>query len=197
MKKIGITGGIGSGKSFVSRIFKEMGIPIYNSDVRAKELMNEDVVLKKQVVDLFGEDAYKEGFLNRPFIASIVFNDPLKLKKLESFVHPAVKRDTDVWFEQLTNVPYALKEAALIYETGGQQFLDFVIVVSAPNALRIERTVKRDQITAEAVQKRMDKQFPQEKKIVLADYHIVNDGQTSLLKQIWEIHLDLIEPKQL
>lgn len=191
MLKVGITGGIGSGKSFVCKIFATIPIPIYNSDKRSKWLMNNDAVLMKEVERLFGKEAYKEGTLNRAYLASIVFNDKEKLKQLEAIVHPAVQNDTEKWFKQQGNEPYGLKEAAIIFEKNLQAHFEKIIVVTAPKELRITRTMEREKCTREAVLSRMGKQMPQEEKVKLADYVILNDQQIALLPQVVEIHKQL------
>ena len=185
---IGITGGIGGGKSIVCKVFSTLGIPIYNADHRAKFLMNNDQELKKQLIELFGENAYKDNQLNRKYIAKIVFENKDKLEQLNAIVHPAVGNDTQEWYQKNQDKKYLLKEAALIFETNGQKMLDKVITVAAPKELRIARVMKRDQITREEVIKRMNNQMPQEEKIKLSDYVIHNDGIQPVIPQIWKIH---------
>ena len=189
MLQIGITGGIGSGKSTVCQYFKALGIPIYYADARAKWLMTHDQKLIAEIKSLFGQEAYSgEGQLNRAYIAGIVFNDPEKLKVLNSLVHPAVARDQHAWHEAQKNVPYTLKEAALIYESGSHQALDNVIMVYAPESIRIERVMKRDSVNKEAVVARIAKQWSEEKKLHLADFIILNDGHQDLEGQVDIIH---------
>lgn len=189
MLQIGITGGIGSGKSTVCHYFKELGIPVYYADARAKWLMTHDEMLIAKIKSLFGQEAYSgEGQLNRAYIAGIVFNDPQKLKLLNSLIHPAVARDQKAWHDAQKNVPYTLKEAALIYESGSYKALDKVIMVFAPEAVRIERVVKRDSISKEAVEARISKQWSEEKKLRLADFIILNEGHQDLKLQVNNIH---------
>ena len=194
--KIGLTGGIGSGKSTVARIFEVLGIPVYYADDRAKQLMTEDPDLVAAVSGLFGKEAYHEdGTLNRAHIASLAFTDPALLKKLEALVHPAVARDGERWYEASQDAPYAIKEAALLFESGSYKALDKIIVVTAPQDLRIERVIRRDGTTREAVESRIARQMPEEEKIALADFVIVNDGSQSLIRQVWDIHKQLIQEK--
>lgn len=189
MLQIGITGGIGSGKSTVCQYFKALGIPIYYADARAKWLMTEDARLISQIKAMFGEEAYnREGQLNRAYIAGIVFNDPEKLKTLNSLIHPAVARDQEAWHQAQKKVPYTLKEAALIYESGSNQALDKVIMVYAPVQTRIERVMSRDNVSREAVESRISKQWSEEKKLHLADFIILNDGNQDLETQVALIH---------
>ena len=192
MLKVGITGGIGSGKTTVCRIFEKLGIPIYYADDRAKNLMisNREIIDKVKLI--FGTKSYfKNGKLNRKHISKQAFSDPEKLKLLNEVVHPAVANDTIEWNKAQKNVPYTLKEAALIVETGGQKFLNKLIVVSAPQETRIQRVMDRDDISKKAVLARMSKQLPEEEKLKHADFIIQNDGTQSLLLQIWKIHVEL------
>ena len=188
MLQVGITGGIGSGKSTVCQFFKELGIPIYYADARAKWLMTHDQLLISEIINLFGKEAYSGvGQLNRSYIAGIVFNDPAKLKELNGLVHPAVARDQEKWHQSQQNVPYTLKEAALIYESGSDKALDKVITVYASLNTRIERVMKRDGVPREAVEARVSKQWPEEKKLHLADFIILNEGQQNLADQVKRI----------
>lgn len=191
-KKIGITGGIGSGKTTVCNIFETLGIPVYYADDRAKWLMMNDSALVTGIKNLFGEAAYQEnGALNRQYIAQIAFNDPQKLEELNALVHPAVFRDYEDWHQSHTEVPYTLKEAALIYETGSDKELDKVIVVTAPTELRIKRVMERDGLTREAIEARIQRQMSEEEKAQRADFVINNDMSWSLMPQILNIHAQL------
>ncbi len=192
MLKVGITGGIGSGKSFVAKIFATMGIPVYNSDIRAKELMHSNLELKQGIIELFGEEAYVNDKLNRPYIAKIVFGDKAILQKLNNLVHPAVAIDTYQWFQAQAHQPYALKEAALIFETNTHTLLDKIICVTAPDELRIQRVIERDNTDEAAVKSRMNKQIPQSEKAERSDFVINNDQVEALLPQINRVHLALI-----
>lgn len=197
MLRVGITGGIGSGKSTCAKIFQLLGIPVYDSDARAKHLMRHSLALKSSITKLFGSAAYEEnGVLNRAFISSQVFSNKNLLQKLNALVHPAVHTDGQNWFTKKTKLglsPYALKEAALIYEVAADKHLDAVIVVTAPQELRVERVVKRSKISAEAVRKRIAAQMPEEEKVKAADYVIHNFEPHSLIEQILAIHTILSE----
>ena len=191
--QIGLTGGIGSGKTTVCKIFEQIGIPIYYADDRAKQLMVEDGRIIKQIIELFGQDAYLQaGGLNRAFIAGIVFNDPKKLQALNSIVHPAVGKDGTEWHHQQIGVPYTIREAALMIESGNYKAMDKLIVVSAPKQLRIERVMKRDNVNEVAVLARMNQQLAEEEKMKFADFRIINDWRASLIKQVWKIHQQLV-----
>lgn len=192
MLKVGITGGIGSGKTTVCKIFEQLGIPIYYADDRAKLLMTEDPELVSQIKLLFGESAYSKGKLNRPFIANIVFNDPEKLSQLNALVHPAVAKDGERWHLAQKNAPYTLKEAALLYEAGSYRQLDRMICVVAPEDLRIKRVMQRDQVDQAAVEARMNKQWPQSQKARLSDFLVYNDGSEFLIQQVLRIHHKLL-----
>ena len=187
--KIGITGGIGSGKTTVCRIFQALGVPVYFADSRAKWLMVNEPELTENIIALLGEQAYLEdGRLNRVYISQMVFNDQSLLSQLNALVHPAVANDTLRWHEEQKDVPYTLKEAALLFESGSHLHLDKVIAVSAPEQLRISRVMQRDRVSKDQVRARMDKQMPEAEKVAMADYIIYNDGQQSLISQVLEIH---------
>ena len=147
MLKVGLTGGIGSGKSMVARIFEILGAPVYYADDAARRLQNEDPELKRRITGIFGDEAYTDGTLDRKYISGIVFRDKEKLDQLNALVHPATIQDAARWMKQ-QNAPYSIKEAALIFESGAQSELDYVIGVSAPEHLRIKRTMERDAISA-------------------------------------------------
>ncbi len=188
MWKIGITGGIGSGKSTVCQVFEWLGIPVYYADVRAKWLMQYDAELRQAIMQLLGQDAYlPDGSLNRPYIAGVVFRDADTLQRLNQLVHPAVHRDAEQWC-LAQHAPYTLREAALLYESGGYRLMDKMIVVTAPEELRIQRVMARDGASREAVLARMAQQWPEAQKAALADYLIRNDGQALLLPQVLALH---------
>jgi len=191
MYKIGITGGIGSGKSSVCMVFETLGIAVYYADARAKQLLNTDADLKTELEGYFGKDIYMNGMLNRVQLAEIIFNDPIALEKVNSLVHPAVARDFEVWCTLQTS-PYVLEEAAIIFESGLAQRFDQVILVTASEDLRIERVCTRDRVSREAVRKRMANQWPEEKKMALADYIIHNDNEYAIIPQVINIHQKLI-----
>lgn len=190
MLKVGITGGIGSGKTTICRIFETLGIPVFYADTVAKEIMVNDAILIKGVKDTFGEESYLPGgILNNKHIAGIVFNNADELAKLNALVHPAVFRAFDNWVDKLPkDVPYILKEAALLFESGSYKMCDKNILVTAPLALKLARVMKRDGVTEDQVKARMDKQFTDEKKIKMADYQINNNETDSLITQVVDLH---------
>lgn len=191
MLKIGLTGGIGSGKSTVARVFSELGVPVFVSDEQARLLQDGDEELKAQIVSAFGASVYRDGKLDRAKMAEIVFADPEKLRQLNAMVHPAVRKAFGAFCAQHSKSPYVINEAAILYETGLDKTLDKIIVVTAPDALRIERVMARDGVTEEAVRSRMQQQMPQEEKERKADFLILNDGKELLLPQVLRIHNSL------
>ncbi len=194
-KKIGITGGIGTGKSTVCLIFRAVGVPIYDADSRAKYLMRSDLVLIAQIKKYFGEESYlADNQLNTIFLAQKVFQNQSQLDLLNRLVHPQVRQDMQDWALKFPTKPYLLKEAALMYESDSYQDLDKIIVVSAPLELRIERIRKRDPQRTEAeIRAIIAKQMPQEEKERRADFVIQNDGQHLLIPQILPLHKIFIQ----
>lgn len=191
MLKIGLTGGIGSGKTTVANVFEVLGIPVYNADERAKELMHTNELLKQQLIFHFGEETYADGYLNRKYLSSIVFADKEKLELLNSLVHPVTIADAAQWFSRQTS-PYVIKEAALLFESGTAEGLDYVIGVTAPVTLRLKRVMDRDHVTAEEVKKRMLNQVDEQIKIRLCDFVIQNNEQQLILPQVLQLHEKLI-----
>jgi len=188
MLKVGITGGIGSGKTTVCRIFEMLNTPVYYADDRAKWLMQHDPDLKKNLIQLFGETIYLEdGSLNRKHLGSLVFGDKKLLTQLNKLVHPAVFLDGEQWFKS-KNTNYAIKESALFYETGSYLNMDKMIVVTTEREERIRRVMLRDGLARAAVEARMDKQLPEEEKIAKADFVIYNNGRELLIPRVMEIH---------
>jgi len=185
--KIGITGGIGSGKTFICRLFEALGIPVYNADEEAKRLMNTDIRIKEKLIAQFGEATYKDGLLDRAFLANMVFSDKDKLELLNGIVHPIVIQEAKDWAERQTT-RYSLKEAALLFESGSYKELNYTILVTAPIDIRIQRVIERDGTTEQQVRERMNKQLSDEEKLQLADFVIVNDGITPILTQVWTLH---------
>lgn len=193
MLKIGITGGIGSGKSTVARIFSLLGVPVYYADDAAKTIMQTDDLLIQQVKAHFGEQMYDgNNVLDRAALGKIVFNDKDKLELLNSLVHPATIRHSDEWADRQTS-PYVLKEAALLFESGSFQYLDKCIGVSAPQPLRILRVMKRDNISRNDVLARMHKQIDDSIKMKLCDYVIRNDEQEMVIPQVLALHETLLQ----
>ena len=193
MIKVGITGGIGSGKTTVCKLFEKMDIPVYYADSEAKRLMTFDKALKNSIKELLGPKAYhRNGRLNRKYVASIIFNDKEKLAKLNSLVHPAVAIDGKKWFSK-QKTKYAIKEAALLVENESYKQLDYLIVVIAPVEMRIKRVVKRDKTDYNQVKQRIANQLPEVQKKKVADFIIDNSGDVSLIGQVWKIHRKLME----
>jgi dephospho-CoA kinase len=191
MIKIGLTGGIGSGKSVVAKIFETLGIPVYNADTRAKYLIAHHPDIQANIKRYFGDEAYTDGRYNTAFISNLVFNDPIKLEKLNSIIHPVVIKDANDWFAQQQS-HYALKEAALIFESNAQKELDYVIGVNAPEALRIKWIGERDRLTEQEIKARIDKQMDQTQKMKLCQFVITNNEEDSLLAQVISLHQTLL-----
>ena len=187
MLKIGLTGGIGSGKSTVAAIFEVLGAPVFYADEEAKRLMNEDPHIQSAIKQLLGENSYLDGKLDRNFIAKEIFSDAEKLSELNKIVHPVTIAHAAAWMEQRKK-PYAIKEAALIFESDSNKHLDFVIGVFRPVEKRIERVMKRDGITQEQVTERINRQMNEEEKMKLCDFVLINDGQTLLIPQVIDLH---------
>lgn len=187
---IGLTGGIGSGKSTVAKIFAQLGIPVLDADATAKAIMNEDRSVKTKLIELFGEDAYKENQLNRPYIAQIVFEDAFKLQQLNAIIHPITIQYAKDWASK-QSAPYVIKEAALFFESGSSEGVEKIIGVTAPKHIRIQRVMQRDQMTRENVIKRMEHQLEDSLKMKLCDWVIQNDDMHLLIPQILAIHQSL------
>ncbi|MBI5371516.1 MAG: dephospho-CoA kinase [Sphingobacteriales bacterium] len=192
MLRIGLTGGIGSGKSTVAKVFETLGIPVYYADEVAKQIMNSDPALKESIIQYFGAAAYKDGTLDRKYLAAIVFNNKEKLDLLNSLVHPATIRDSKNWMAE-QQAPYAIREAALLFESGAADNLDFVIGVYAPRSLRIQRVIKRDGLTVEEIEKRISRQINEEMKMKLCDAVIRNDEQELVIPQVIRLHERMME----
>jgi dephospho-CoA kinase len=191
MLRIGLTGGIGSGKTTVAKLFGVLGIPVYYADDAAKRLMAENAVLKNEIIRHFGAAAYVEDILDRSYLGGIVFKDPAKLALLNALVHPATLLDAAQWLRAQTT-PYAVKEAALIFESGAQKDLDYVIGVFAPLPLRVQRVMTRDHLSREDISARINKQIPETVKMKLCDFVIVNDEQQLVIPQVVALHEKLL-----
>ncbi len=189
--RIGLTGGIGSGKTTVAHIFETLGIAVYYADDAAKKLMNENEDLRNSIIQHFGPQAYTNDQLNRNFLSSVVFKDNDKLALLNSLVHPVTIADADLWMKEQT-APYIIKEAALIFESAAWKHVDKVIGVSAPYDLRMQRAMQRDNISAEQVQARMSKQMDEAEKMSRCDFVITNDEKELLIPQVIPLHELLI-----
>ena len=192
MLKIGLTGGIGSGKTTVAHIFEVLGIPVYYADDAAKKLINEDENLKHEIIKYFGTESYIDEKLNRPFLAEVVFSDPQKTLLINSIIHPATIADAEKWFEKQRG-PYAIKEAALIFEANAEKSLDLVIGVSSPLELRLQRVMKRDGISKEAVEQRMQHQMEEHEKMERCDFVINNNNVDLLIPQVVSLHQKLLQ----
>jgi dephospho-CoA kinase len=189
MLKIGITGNIGSGKTTVSKMFEILGIPVFYADTAAKNIMTTDEILIADIKRTFGDAAYlADGSLDRKYIANIVFTDDKELAKLNALTHPAVFRAFDAWVEGIKNVPYVMKEAALLFESTSYKMCDHTLLVTSPLELRIARVMKRDHITRSDVVAREAKQFTEEKKRELADHILENDEKQLLIPQVLALH---------
>ena len=191
MKKIGITGGIGSGKTYVAEVFRSLGIPIFYADIQAKKLMISSEKLIKLLKKEFGNEIYENADLNKAKLSSIVFSNSDKLQKLNSLVHPIVKQEFSNWCKRQIS-PYVIKEAAILFESNSHLGLDAVICVSAPLVLRMKRLLKRDNFNEKEIKKRIENQITQEDKEKQSDYIIINDEKDLLLPQIIKIHKKLI-----
>lgn len=187
MIKIGITGGIGSGKSYISHLLENMGIPIYNADNRAKCLMLSDEGIRNGLTALLGEEVYKDGALNKPFLASYLFSDPAHVVQINSIVHPRVKENFVGWVSQLKGCEIAGIESAILYEAGFEDTVDVVIMVYAPVDLRVERAMYRDGASEEQVRARIAAQMDDEEKRCRAHFTVVNDGVQPLIPQLTQI----------
>ena len=190
--KIGLTGGIGSGKTTVAEIYKVLGIPVFNADETAKELMETNPELQYAIKEQFGESCYLDGKLNKKLLAAIVFNDPYQLEKLNSLVHPHTIAAADIWAAKQTT-PYTVKEAALFFEAGTAIGFDYMIGVSAPKNLRVQRVIARDGQTRDEVELRMKRQISDEIKMRLCDFVILNDDLHLLVPQILKLHKRFLE----
>ena len=188
MLKVGITGGIGSGKTHICQLFQQLGVPVYNADERAKNLMNNDPIVKQGLVDTFGPEVFNKDGLNRDFLAQVVFKDKVKLKQLNDIVHHAVAQDAQAWHLQHNDKPYTIKEAALLFETGSFKELDKTILVHAKEDERILRVMRRDKVSKEKVLARIKNQFTDLVKMEHADFIINNDGNREIEKMVEKIH---------
>jgi dephospho-CoA kinase len=195
MIRIGLTGGIGSGKSTVAKIFEVLGTPVYYADEAARQLMNENEELKAAITQHFGKESYAGGQLNRSHIASIVFANNEKLELLNSLTHPITIQHAADWMKQ-QKTSYIIKEAALIFETGSAEHLDYVIGVYSPKAVRVKRVMDRDGATEEQVLKRMDRQMNEEMKMRLCDFIIKNTEQELVTPQVLELHEKFLKMQQ-
>ena len=192
MMKIGLTGNIGSGKTTIARLFEVMGIPVYNADVRGR-IISQDPEAVHEISVLLGSDIINsEGLIDRKAVAAIVFNDPLKLAHLNAIVHPKVQADFVNWCKLHEAAPYIIHESAILFESGLNTLFDKTIFVTAPDALKLSRVMNRDGVSEAEVISRIANQWSDSKKEPLADFVIVNDGQTALIEQAIAIHHALL-----
>ncbi len=191
MIRVGLTGGIGSGKTTVAKVFETLGIPVYSADDAAKRLLNTNAELKAAVISHFGEAAYVNGELDRKYLASIVFSNKEKLDQLNALTHPITLKDAEAWMQQQT-APYAIKEAAILFESGAAEHLDYVIGVYAPQHIRIKRVMDRDGLSTDEVVKRISRQIDEEMKMKLCDFVITNNDQQLVVPQVIALHEKLI-----
>jgi len=192
LKTVGLTGGIGSGKSTVAGFFKELGVAVYIADEQARELVNTSPEIRLEIETLLGSEAYRDDQLDRGFVAKRVFGNAELLDKLNQIIHPRVRTQFAKWKEQQSG-PYCVMEAAILFENGGYKLCDRTILVTAPEELRIQRVIKRDGVSKEEVQERMDHQWPDAKKKKLADYTIENIDLKATRKKVSALHKKLAE----
>jgi dephospho-CoA kinase len=188
MLKIGITGGIGSGKTTVCKIFEKLGTPVYYADNEAAKILSDNKTVQQKVISLLGNIIVENGAINRKKIAEIVFSDSTKLNSLNEIIHPEVKKHSAIWMKMHASKPYIIKESAIVFENNLQNEFDCIILVTAPKELKIKRIKERDNSTTEEIEKRIKNQLSDEEKIKLADYVIANDEKLLLTPQIIELH---------
>ncbi len=192
MKIVGITGGIGSGKTTVCKVFESLCIPVYYADSAAKSLYTRDLTLKSQMIDSFGEAIFTQNGLDKEKLASIVFNDSEKLETLNGLVHPAVKRDFESWLDEHQTSPYVIKEAAILIESGSYRDCNAIILVQANEEERIRRVCERDKVDRSLVLERIKNQMSEAEKANHADFFINNDPESKLIPQVLEIHSSIL-----
>jgi dephospho-CoA kinase len=190
MKIIGLTGGIGSGKTTVAKLFEELGVPVYNSDLKAKKLMQNSKELRTAIIDLLGKESYVLQKLNKKYIADKIFEDKDLLQKLNAIVHPAVRQDFIKWAKKESS-PYVIQEAAILFENNSYKTFDKIILVKAPKNVRLQRVLTRDAISEKEILTRMENQWDDSKKIPLADYVIENTDIEKTKIQVQKIHHEL------
>ncbi|MDR0745918.1 MAG: dephospho-CoA kinase [Mediterranea sp.] len=189
--KLGITGGIGSGKSVVSRLLNMMGIPVYLSDIESKRLTATDSYIRRKLITLLGEEVYLDGELNKPLLANYLFSDPEHARKVNSIIHPRVKEDFRLWAEKHKDASIIALEAAILIEAGFVDEVDHIVMVYAPMDIRIKRAMKRDASSKEAIVRRIQNQMSDEEKKAKAHYTILNDGTQAIIPQVEDILIRL------
>lgn len=192
MKIVGLTGGIGSGKTTVAKQFASLGIPVYIADDEAKKLIKRSKIIKRKLIELFGNEAYINNELNKSFIAHIIFNNKLYLKKMNAIIHPRVKKHFQKWLLK-QQAPYVIKEVAILFENNGHKACDLVITVTAPKNLRIQRLLKRDSTTKESIEAIMNNQWTDEEKIQLSNFVIENIDIESTKKEVQNVHEQILK----
>ncbi|GAA4282381.1 dephospho-CoA kinase [Gaetbulibacter aestuarii] len=188
---VGLTGGIGSGKTTVAKMFKKLGIPVYIADKEAKKLMRRSKVIKRKLIELFGDEAYKEGELNKPFIADRIFNDKSLLDKMNAIVHPRVAKHFKQWVDK-QDAPYVIKEVAILFETGGYKQCDFVITVTAPKGIKMTRLMQRDDTSESKIEAIMKNQWTDDKRLNFTDFKIENINLEDTKSQVFDIHQQIL-----
>jgi dephospho-CoA kinase len=189
MLKVGLTGGIGSGKTVVANIFRQLGVPVYDADAEARTLTKSNQKIKNEIKKYFGSEVFlKDGSLDREKLASLVFSDSEKLEQLNSIIHPFVREHFNNWLRQYDGSKYVIKEAAILFESGSNKGLDKIISVAAPDNTRVRRVMERDNITEERVRTIMQNQLSEAERIKRSDYIISNDDHTLLIPQVLELH---------
>jgi dephospho-CoA kinase len=187
IKILGLTGGIGSGKTTVAKMFEALGVPVYNADQSAKMLMQSSQDLKDKIKQLLGEDAYTENQLNKAFISEKIFNDKALLSQINALVHPEVARDFNSWLTLQTSV-YVIKEVAILFETAAEDQFDYILTVTAPEAIRIQRIIERDQIALTKIKAVISNQLQDSEKTVKSDFVILNTDLNDTKNQVYDIH---------
>jgi len=196
MKIVGITGGIGSGKTTVSAMFSDLGIPVYIADVEAKKLTNSSKIIKNKLIKLLGEESYLEGKINKKYVADLIFNDKELLDRVNSIIHPKVAEHFKRWCKKQKSA-YVIKEAAILFENEGYKNCDFTILITAPIQVRIDRVLKRDAITKKEIEERIKNQWSDNKKKELADFTIENIDLKTTREKVKKIHLFLLKNQKL
>ena len=191
MIKVGVTGGIGSGKSLICQVFSHLGVPVYSADEAAKNLMQYDPEIKKNLTGIFGGSIYEGEKLNRSKLAGLIFDNPQLLAKVNRIVHPGVAHDFGVWSSSFTSVPFVIQESAILFESNAYKLFDYIILVTAPEEIRIQRVLSRPAMTREKILKIIKNQLPEEEKIVRSHFVIKNDETTLILPLILSLYTEL------
>ena len=193
MLKVGLTGGIGSGKTLVSKIFKHLGVPVFNADQEAKKIVNADPEIIKTLKKRFGNSIYSDNGIDRKKLADIIFNDEKALKKVNQIIHPKVREYFNIWAKNNLHLPYVIEEAAILFESKANVDMDFTINVQANELIRIKRVVDRDNVSKDLVKSRMNNQMSDKERGSLADFTIDNDGDKMILAQVIKIHNKILK----